>query len=112
MNATLLLTRPSLLADAGRPYQIVLDGKAVGEIRNNSSTEIPVVAGTHTLQIRVLTLVGRRPGRGSPGVTFDIANGQAAEFSCHPPAFAQSWFLWVASVLGDPNRFILLEKAR
>jgi hypothetical protein len=73
---------------------------------------MPVAAGTHTLQIRALTLVGRRPGRGSPEVTFDAGDGEAAKFSCHPPAFAQSWFLWVASLLGDPDRFIHLNKVR
>jgi hypothetical protein len=108
MSAMLQVIRPFRLADAARPYQVVVDGEPASEVGNNASTEIPVAAGTHTLQIRVLTLVGKRPSRGSQEVSFEVGDGQAAQFSCHPPGLAQAWYLWV----GDPARFIRLERAR
>jgi hypothetical protein len=112
MGATLLLTRPYRLADAARPYQIVLDDEPGGQIRMNSSAEMPIAAGTHTLQIRLPKIVSRRPGRGSPTVTFDVGDGEAAEFACHPPAYPQASFRWIASLLGDPDRWIQLERAQ
>lgn len=111
MTATLLLTRPSRLADAARPYRIVLDGRTVGEVRGNSSTEMPIVAGTHTLQVRLLTLIGRRPGLGSPVVTFEVVDGDAAGFECHAPSYPQASFRWIASFLGGRDRWIQLEQA-
>ncbi len=74
----------------------MLDGRPVGEIRGNSSTEMPIVAGTHTLQVRLLTLIGRRPGLGSPVVTFEVVDGDAAGFACRAPSYPQASFRWIA----------------
>jgi hypothetical protein len=108
MSAKVLLTRTFRLADAARSYQVLLDGEPASQIRNNASTEIPVAAGTHTLQIRVLTLLGKRPSRGSPEVSFEVGDDRTVQFHCHPPGLAQAWYLWV----GDPARFIRLERTR
>jgi hypothetical protein len=111
MSAMLQVIRPFRLADAARPYQIVLDGEATREIRNNASAEMPIAAGTHTLRVRVGGLLRGRPGRGSQEVTFQVGDGETAQFSCHPPAFWESWLAWIASLLGDPDKFIRLEQA-
>ncbi len=112
MSATLRLTRPFRVADAGRPYQIVLDGEAAGEIRNKSTAEIPVAAGEHTVQVRLLNIVTRRPGRGSPVVTFEAGDGETAEFACRAPRYPQAWWSYIAAMLGGQDRWIQLEEAQ
>jgi hypothetical protein len=112
MSATLLLTRPFGLADAARPFQVVLDGEPVGEIRNNSRTEIPVVAGEHTLQIRTPNIITRRPGRGSPEVFFEAGDGDTAEFTCRCPRYPRASYWYLACVLGDSDRWIELDQVQ
>ena len=111
MNATLRLTRPFRVADAGRPYQIVLDGETAGEIRNHSRTEMPIAAGEHTLQVRLVTITGKRPGRGSPVVTFEVGDGETAEFVCRAPRYPQASLSYLAASLGDQDRWLRLEGA-
>lgn len=109
MTATLLLTRPFRSADLGRTYQIVLDGKPAGELRASSSVTLPVGAGTHTLQVRLLTLLGKRPGRRSPVATFEV-DGDMTEFACDPPNYPQASWWWIVCVLGDPERWLKLRQ--
>ena len=110
MTATLLLTRPFRSADLARTYQIVLDGKAAGGLRASSSVTLPVGAGTHTLQVRLLTLFGKRPGRRSPVATFEVADDDVTEFACDPPRYPQTAWLWIVCVLGDPERWLKLRQ--
>jgi hypothetical protein len=112
MTATLLLTRPFRAADLGRAYQIVLDGMLAGELRESSSVTLPVGPGTHTLQVRLLTLFGKRPGRRSPVVTFEVADGHVAEFACDPPKYPRTSWWWLVCVLGDPERWLQLHQVR
>jgi hypothetical protein len=81
MSATLQLTRSFRVADGALPFKIVLDGRTVGKIANRNSTEIPIEAGTHTLQLSY------HLGLTSPDVTFDVSDGETALFVCHAPHF-------------------------
>ena len=112
MTATLLLTRPFRSADLGRTYQIVLDGKPAGELRASSSVTLPVGAGPHMLQVRLLTLFRERPGRRSPVVTFEVADGDVTEFACDPPKYPRTSWWWIVCVLGDPERWLQLHEVR
>jgi hypothetical protein len=112
VSATLRLTRADGFADAARPYQIVVDAEAAAEIRNAASTELPIGAGTHTLQVRTLKIVGARPGLASPTVTFEVGDGEVAGFTCHPPSYPRAAFRWFAALLGERDRWIELESAQ
>ena len=107
--AQLRLTRPLRLADLVWPYQILVDGENAGEIKTRMSLDLPISAGTHTLQLRSLHAVNRRLGLTSRNVSFDAPNDQTAEFVCHARAFATSLFWWIACLLGDRDRWIVLE---
>ena len=109
MSATLPLARPLRVADAARPYQVLLDGEEVGEVRNHSSADVPVVDGKHTLQIGTPNIVTRRPGRGSPVVAFEVGDGDTAEFTCRCPRYPRAAYWYLACVLGDSQRWIELE---
>lgn len=76
MSATLKLTHKAIGAEVRRgAYDIVIDGERVGSVEMNNTTEIPVEAGRHTLQIR--------DGRKSSSTqTFDAAEGEIVAFRC------------------------------
>jgi hypothetical protein len=112
MDTTLQLTRPFRVADLARPYQIVLDGEAGGRIGTLARAELPIAAGSHTLQIDVPRLL-IFPGLSSPPRTFDIDSGQTVKFVCHPPKFlGASWLKYLACLLGARDWWIELESAR
>jgi hypothetical protein len=112
MNTTLRLTRSFRVADLARPYQIVLDGELAGRIGTLASAELPIAAGTHTLQIRVPRLL-IFPGLVSSPVTFDVDNGETVRFVCHPPKFLQAaWPKYLACVWGAREWWIELGSAR
>jgi hypothetical protein len=98
----------------GRGFQIVLDGQTAGHIPVLGSTELPIEAGEHTLQMRVrkiLNLVDRHPGRGSATVTFHADEGETLEFVCHPPSYPQALWSFIEAMSGEASRWILLDRA-
>ena len=76
MPATLKLTHKAIGAEARRgAYDVVLDGQQAGSVEMNSTIEIPVEPGRHTLQVR--------NGRNSSGTqAFDAAEGEIVAFRC------------------------------
>jgi hypothetical protein len=76
MPATLTLTHKAIGAEVRRgAYDVVLDGQQVGSVEMNSTIEIPVEPGRHTLQVR--------NGRNlSSTETFDAAEGESVAFRC------------------------------
>ena len=113
MSTSLYLIGPSRLADAARPYEILLDGKIAGEIRNNMNAEVSLEAGTHSLEIRLPKMVkisNRRPGLSSQPMTFEVDVGEVAAFKCYRPPTLQAFFMWIVRQLGRRNRWISLER--
>jgi hypothetical protein len=111
-NAALLLTRPFRVSDAAQPYHVLLDGERVGTVRNHSSTEVPVEAGEHTLQVNTPNVLTRRPGRGSQVVTFEVGDSDVAEFTCRCPKYPSALYWYLVCVFGDPDRWIELEQVK
>jgi hypothetical protein len=76
MSATLKLTHKAIGAEVRRgPYDVVVDGQQVGSVEMNSTIEMPVEAGRHTLHVRS----GRKS---SSTETFDAAEGEIVSFRC------------------------------
>ena len=76
MSATLKLTHKAIGAEVRRgAYDVVVDGQRVGSVEMNSTIEIPVEPGDHTLQVRN----GRKL---SSTLTFDAAEGEIVAFRC------------------------------
>lgn len=100
MSATLRLTRQGVGMELRRgTFDIIVDGKSVGSIELHDSLETPVEPGRHTLQVR--------KGRySSPDLTFDVADGQVANFRCHG---AMMWPRYVASIVA-PTMAISLRR--
>lgn len=91
MSATLRLTRETPFAFELRRgvFDIAVDGKTVGSIKNHDTVEVPLEPGHHALRIQA--------GRYSSRVeTFDVADGAVASFRCHG---AMVWPTYVASFL-------------
>jgi hypothetical protein len=111
MSATLVISRPSRLADLVWPYELILDGQPAGQIRNRSSLRTPIAPGPHRLSMRSLHVVNRRLGLGSPTATFEITEGETVQFLCHPRPFVQGLFWWFACLFGERSRWIVLTRA-
>jgi hypothetical protein len=109
-TAELRLTRSSRVADLVWPDRVLFDREDAGEIKNGASIALAISAGTHTLQLRSGHPVNRRLGLGSRIVTFDVADGETAEFVCHTRPFMKSLFGWIACLFGDRSRWIMLER--
>jgi hypothetical protein len=105
MSATLQLSRPFRIVDWAFPFKIVLDGRAVGAIRNRESTEIELDAGTHTLKLDYYV------GLKSPTATFDVGEHETARFVCRARPAASGIFWRVGSLLFQHDAWIVLEAA-
>ena len=88
MSATLKLRRQGVGMELRRgTFDVVVDGTRVGSIEWQDSLETPIEPGRHTVQVR--------KGRSSsPNRTFDVAEGQVANFRCHG---AMMWPRYVVS---------------
>ncbi len=76
MVATLKMTHRAIGAEVRRGrYDIVVDGKHVGSVELNETTELPIEPGRHTLQLRN----GRNSSR-TKG--FDAGEGEIVAFRC------------------------------
>ena len=76
MSATLRLTHKAIGAEVRRgPYEVIVDGKRMGSVDMNETTEIPIEPGRHALQLR--------DGRKSSSTeTFDATEGDIVAFRC------------------------------
>jgi hypothetical protein len=111
MSATLVVARPARLADLVWPYELVLDGQRVDELRTGGAVCTPISAGTHTLRIRSLHIVSRCLKLGSPTATFEVGENETVQFACHPLPFLKAAVRWFACLFGDRNRWIVLTRA-
>jgi hypothetical protein len=105
MSATLQLSRPFRIVDWAFPFQIVLDGRPVGQIRNRKNTELEIEAGTHTLRLDYYL------GLKSPTLTFDVSDNETVSYVCHARP-ALTGFPWlIGSLLFQHDAWIVLEHA-
>ena len=76
MAATLKLTHKAIGAEVRRgTFDVVVDGERAGSVEMNSTIEVIVDPGRHTLQVRN----GRNSSRAQ---TFDAAEGEVVAFRC------------------------------
>ena len=91
MAATLKLTHKAIGAEVRRDtYDVLVGGDRVGSVEMNETLEIPLKAGSHTVQVRD----GRKSSRTR---TFDAAEGEVVAFRCTGkrflPIFLASFFV-------------------
>ena len=80
-------------------WQIEVDGKQVGTLANREVVEVAVVPGRHTVRLRS----GRYC---SPERTFEVAENETTDFTCHGPRY---WPLLLASLV-KPDLWISLHQ--
>jgi hypothetical protein len=87
--ATLTLKRESLIMELRRaPFQVALDGTAVGTINRHETFETPIEPGHHRLQVRA-------DRYSSATASFDSADGEAVNFRCNG---ARIWPIYLISM--------------
>ena len=85
--SVLQLIRQPALSYSIRAFQIILDDKQVGEIRNKASCTLEVQEGHHNIFLRI-------DWNSTPPLTFDIASGEKVTFLCKAiilPPFIKLW---------------------
>ncbi|MBP9842448.1 MAG: hypothetical protein KBC62_00425 [Candidatus Pacebacteria bacterium] len=53
MGKKIIIKRVSGYADRMRPYVVMLDGKAIGEVANNQTVELYVDDGIHSINMKI-----------------------------------------------------------
>jgi hypothetical protein len=85
--SVLQLIRQPALSYSIRAFQIMLDDKQVGEIRNKESCTLEVQEGHHNIFLRI-------DWNSTPPLNFDIASGEKVTFLCKAvflPPFIKLW---------------------
>jgi hypothetical protein len=101
VSATLKLTRETFGIELRRgTFEITIDDRSAGSIKNNETVDTSLDPGHHTLQLRA----GRYS---SQARSFDVAEGTIATFHCHG---ATIWPTWLASFV-KPDLAISLRSA-
>lgn len=100
MTAMLRLVREGFGIELWRGrFDVTLDGEKVGSLDLHESVETPVAPGEHTLRIE-------RGRYSSPARSFDVSDGETADFRCHG---ANIWPRFVASLI-KPDLAISLRR--
>lgn len=90
MSATLKLVREGVGMELRRgTFDVLVDGKSVGSIERHDAVEMPIDPGRHTLQVR-------KRRYSSPNRTFDVTEGQMANFRCHGATLWPRYFVSAA----------------
>ncbi len=82
-------------------YSIFIDTRYVGKIRNGQCLELQVSAGDHTVQLRLMFLLG------SQHTEFSVVAGETTELICRP-AGAFGVLLWPLR----PRHYLLCHERR
>ena len=100
MSATLSLRREGIGIELRRGrFEVTVDGGTVGSIENHETLDVPLGPGHHALRIRA----GRYSSREH---SFEVADGEVANFRCHG---AMVWPRYVVSVF-KPDLAISLKQ--
>jgi hypothetical protein len=100
VSATLTLKRDGVVAELRRaPFEITLDGTAVGSINRRETFEAPIEPGHHSLQVRA----GRYSSRAQ---SFDVTNGDGVNFRCYG---GRLWPMYLIS-FAVPSLALLLKR--
>ncbi len=100
--AKLRIIRDSGYADRLRAYQVIVDSKQVGDLRDGQTKEFPVSAGQHQLSLKI-------DWCGSKTVLFSVAEGDTVTFHAKSSLRGAMVFaaLWYA--LFDRHSYLTIE---
>jgi hypothetical protein len=100
--ALLRIVRDSGYADLLRAYQVIVDGREVGEVRDGETKEFPVAGGTHQLRLKI-------DWCGSKTVSFTVSEMETAIFQAKSNLRGGKLFAALRFVLFDRDSYLLLE---
>ena len=102
--ALLKIVRDSGYADRMRAYQVLLDGKNIGGIRNGETKDFPVSEGEHLLSLKI-------DWCGSKTIKFFVADGDTTTFYAKSNLRGAKVFSALWYVLFDRHSYLLIEPA-
>jgi hypothetical protein len=84
----------------GKPWEVIVDGKAAGSIGHHQTIELPVEPGEHTLRVKASERYISRERR------FEAADEQVVSFRCHGPVALPM----LLAALVNPKLWITLKQ--
>src|SRR5438105_13908739 len=75
--SSIVVHRSASWLDKVRAYQIFVDGKRVGSVKDGTEVAIETTAGIHTVQLRI-------DWCSSPELQLEVANGKVETVACGP----------------------------
>jgi hypothetical protein len=106
MESSIEIKRCKQWRGAVNSFRIILDGEAVGYIRNNKSTSITVNPGHHSLKLNSASFPV-----GSQEIKFDINSGEKIKFECKSNTDVLLYVLFPAWVFDEGvDDWILLKQ--
>lgn len=97
--ASIKIRRPWQYTNWLRSYIVLLDGVGIGKVRNNSTIELPVNPGAHSLQLKISWCR-------SNVVPFSVGANETAMFECG----SMNAFLAIIYVIFSPWDYLWLRQ--
>ena len=102
--ATIRINRDSGYADRLRAYQVVVDGKTIGKIKNRETKEFETMRGDHELFLKI-------DWCRSDKIEFSVADKEKKEFDCGSSLRGLRLFLMIIYGTFLCNRYIWLRES-
>lgn len=98
----IILTRRNSYVDKFRKYELIIDGKKCGKIRNNSEIKINLTEGTHTLYLLIDWCKSNE-------LVITINENEDVLLECYPNSKGKSIFKNLFSFLNNTSHYIVLD---
>lgn len=99
----LTIQRQDLRTDRLRKYNILIDGKVVGQIKNDQKQSFQLAKGRHDLQLKV-------DWCSSPRVTFQVEEGLDNLYVCGTSVTGAKFFLFILYLSIMSNKYLFLRE--
>lgn len=98
------MLRDSGYADRLRPYQVILDGTKIGEVRDGQNQRFSIAPGQHTISLKI-------DWCGSKAIDFTIAGEDQVTFRAKSNLRGFKIFAAIWYVIFDRHSYLLLERS-
>ena len=102
-SSVVKITRKKTVVNSLGAYDIILDGKNVGNISTSQTISIPVEPGHHSLKMMI-------DWAGSEEINFSIGSGEVIRFECEPRLPIGAILLTPFYLIFKPNKWIVLKQ--
>lgn len=104
MNNSITISRDSGYADRVRAYLVMVDGKELGRLKNGETKTFPLEPGTHKIVMKI-------DWCGSNTITFSLADGESARFTCGSSLRGTQMFFSLYYIIFARDQYLWLKQS-